>query len=319
MKPSSAERFALDVLCIGGINLDRKLKAQHQLRPASSNMCIATESPGGVARNVVENLARLGMRVGLCGHVGSDAAGRELLQGLSELGVNTDACLVAAQGHTGSYTAVLDTQGQLRLGMADMALTEQLTPALLAQAGLPSPAALRLADMNLPAESLVWLAQQASLQATPHRLMLIAVSEPKMNRLPQDLRGVDTLVLNQGELVALGTQRGWAAQISANAHAAFALLQASGLQRLVVTQGNAGVVCVDAAQGAVPLKAPVVQAARVRDVSGAGDAFCAGLCASFLRYPAQTLAQHAERAMGMAVLTVQSPHTVSPAITSDLI
>jgi pseudouridine kinase len=321
MNHSFANNPPADVVCMGGINLDRKLKALDALHAGSSNPCIVSESAGGVARNVAENLARLGMRVSLCGQVGHDTAAQKLLSDLQTLGVDTSACFVSEIGSTGSYTAVLDAHGELVLGMADMALTEQLLPPLLISAGLPKPAALWLADMNLPAESLAWLAQQAN--AAGQRLVMLAVSEPKMQRLLRDLRGVDTLVCNLGELVALGKELDWPHDVQMEQPRSFTpifdLLRATGLQQLVVTQGSAGVVCISANCEPVRVLPPPLDAALVRDVSGAGDAFCAGLCASFLRYPAGTLAAHAERAMRLAALAVQSEHTVSPAITPDLI
>jgi pseudouridine kinase len=317
MNSPAAFPHACDVLCIGGINLDRKLKASQELHAGSSNPCVATESPGGVARNVAENLARLGLRVSLAGQLGQDAAAQTLLPALRALGVDTRACIVAPSGNTGSYTAVLDAQGQLVMGMADMALTEQLTPDVLANAGLAQEAKLWMVDMNLPAASLAWLAQRAHSQGK--RLVMLAVSDPKMNRFPGDLRGIDTLVLNRGELQALGLHLGWSFDASSDAASAFAKLHAAGLQRLVVTQGEAGVLCLDAHHPAQHVKPQLRQAINVVDVSGAGDAFCAGLCASFLRYPEDALVQHAQRAMRLAVLTVQTEQTVSPAITPDLI
>jgi pseudouridine kinase len=149
--------------------------------------------------------------------------------------------------------------------------------------------------------------------------VMLAVSDPKMNRLPNDLRGIDTLVLNRGELQALGSHLGWAFDAISDAASAFAKLHAAGLQRLVVTQGEAGVLCVDAHHPAQHVTPRLTQAIKVVDVSGAGDAFCAGLCASVLRYPDGALAQHAQRAMRLAVLTVQSFETVSLAITPELI
>jgi pseudouridine kinase len=317
MNSSAAFPRACDVLCIGGINLDRKLKASQALHAGSSNPCVATESQGGVARNVAENLARLGLHVSLAGQLGQDAAAQLLLPALQALGVDTRACMIASSGNTGSYTAVLDVQGQLVMGMADMALTEQLTPDVLANAGLAQEAKLWMVDMNLPAASLAWLAQLAHSKGK--RLVILAVSDPKMNRLPNDLRGIDTLVLNRGELQALGLHLGWAFDSGSDMASAFAKLHSAGLQRLVVTQGEAGVFCLDAHHAAQHVKPQLTQAIKVVDVSGAGDAFCAGLCASFLRYPDDALAQHAQRAMRMAVLTVQTEQTVSPAITPDLI
>jgi pseudouridine kinase len=307
MNASIASTIEIDVVCIGGINLDRKLKALQALHSGSSNPCVASESPGGVARNVAENLARLGLRVSLCGQVGRDAAAEAVLAPLRALGVDTRSCIVAESGNTGSYTAMLDAQGQLVMGMADMALTEMLTPDLLVPLLSEESPKLWMADMNLPASSLAWLARRSANQ----KLVMLAVSEPKMDRLPSGLRGVDTLVLNRGELAALGFSEH-------DVGAAFAKLNAAGLQRLVVTLGEQGVACVEAFI-VTHVKPELPSDLQVADVSGAGDAFCSGLCASFLRYPADALAQHAQRAMRLAVLTVQSAQTVSPAITPDLI
>ncbi len=308
-RPAPASTIA-DVLCIGGINLDRKLKAMQVLSAGSSNACVATESPGGVARNVAENLARLGLAVKLAGQVGRDAAAQAVLAPLQASGVDTRVCFVADSGSTGSYTAVLDAQGELVMGMADMALTEMLTPIILETSMAASTAKLWMADMNLPASSLAWLAQQA--QALGQPLVMLAVSEPKMSRLPSDLSGVDTLILNKGELAALG--------FASDLREAFAKLYAAGLQRLVVTLGEEGVACMEAGlDGDQYIQPELPDNLQVVDVSGAGDAFCAGLCASYLRYPADALATHIKRAMKLSVLTVQSTFTVSPAITPDLI
>lgn len=306
-----------DVMCIGGINLDHKLKALAPLHAASSNPCVAAQSPGGVARNVAENLARLGLKVSLVGHLGRDVAAQSLLTSLAALDVDVRHCLQSDSGSTGSYTALLDVQGQLVLGMADMALTEQLSPQLLCPI-LHTKAAIWLADMNLPEVSLAWLTQKALAQR--QRLVVLAVSEPKMQRLPQDLRGIDTLVLNLGELAALAAHQSWPAGTHENCASAFGLLKAAGLQRLVVTQGKSGVSFIEAGQvQSSHLQPELAQEHQVRDVSGAGDAFCAGLCASYLRYPQDALSLHVQRAMRLAVLTVQSEQSVNPAITPDLI
>lgn len=317
MNTSLASLPVIDVLCIGGVNLDRKLKAFQPLHAGSSNACVASESPGGVARNVAENLARLGLQVSLLSHVGRDAAAHTVLAPLRELGVDTDSCLVSETGSTGSYTAVLDAQGQLSIGMADMALIELLSPELIAPVLEAKSFKLWMADMNLPACSLVWLGELA--HAKEQRLVMLAVSEPKMKRLPADLRGVDTLVLNRGELAALAQHLDWQHE-PINVKAAFFQLHAAGLQRLVVTLGEHGAACIEAGHAhEIRLKPETSEAFTIVDVSGAGDAFCSGLCASYLRYPSDALAQHVQRAMRLGQLTVQSPHTVSHAITTDLI
>jgi pseudouridine kinase len=57
-----------------------------------------------------------------------------------------------------------------------------------------------VADLNLPLETVDALLAQARRATAP--LVLVAVSEPKMARLPRDLSGVRLLILNRGELAA---------------------------------------------------------------------------------------------------------------------
>ncbi|MCK9906799.1 PfkB family carbohydrate kinase, partial [Frankia sp. Cpl3] len=58
--------------CIGGANLDRKARSKEKVRLHSSNPVSISESCGGVARNVAENLGRLGCNTSLITCVGED-------------------------------------------------------------------------------------------------------------------------------------------------------------------------------------------------------------------------------------------------------
>jgi hypothetical protein len=59
-------------------------------------------------------------------------------------------------------------------------------------------AAMIVADMNLPSDSIQLLMNEAVLNNKP--LVIVAVSQPKMARLPASLKGVRLLILNQAEL-----------------------------------------------------------------------------------------------------------------------
>ncbi|MFX8016156.1 PfkB family carbohydrate kinase, partial [Acinetobacter baumannii] len=76
--------------------------------------------------NVAENLARLGLPVALVGAVGDDAGGRLLLEQAAQLGLDTDAVIRQRRQSSDSYTAVLDPDGRLALGLAAMPLVESL-------------------------------------------------------------------------------------------------------------------------------------------------------------------------------------------------
>ncbi len=67
------------VLVIGGTLLDTKGKPDAGLAPGTSNPGRIRSSRGGTARNVAENLARLGTNVLLITAVGNDVIGQKLL------------------------------------------------------------------------------------------------------------------------------------------------------------------------------------------------------------------------------------------------
>ncbi len=241
----------MSILCIGAANFDRKLRLIQALHPYSSNPATLRESFGGVARNVAENLHRAGLPVQLITAVGDDGAGRQMLAQLPSSG-----SLVVAGSPSDSYTAVLDGHGELVLGLASMPLIDRLLPAAMPEQLAP----LTLMDLNLPTPTIEHLTAQARAQGV--RLLAVAVSEPKMSRLPQDLNGLHGLLLNRGELTQTG---------------GVDALHARGIEHIAVTLGAGGVRCSSRGTPLVMLSAPPVQ---VVEVTGAGDAFAAGVCAA---------------------------------------
>ena len=72
------------IAVIGGANMDVKAKAFAPLMPAVSNPGQLELRPGGVARNIAENLARLGVPVSLLSRIGRDALGDAVLPPLRQ-------------------------------------------------------------------------------------------------------------------------------------------------------------------------------------------------------------------------------------------
>lgn len=301
------------IVCIGGTNLDRKLRGLGPLRMGSSNPATQHETAGGVARNIAENLARLGLPVHLLTAVGRDAAGQALLAQLQALGVDCAGSLQAVDAATGSYTAVLDPQGELVLALAHMELTDRLDPAFLRQtAPQRAPARWLVADLNLPSDTLDELRAEARLRE--QRLLLVAVSEPKMARLGPDLRGVELLVLNRGELQALV---GRALPDDGALRGAWHALREAGLQRLVISDGARGVRH-SAGDELALLAAPPLDPSAIREVTGAGDAMTAGIAAALHRDP-DDLRGACALGLRLAALTLQSDATVSEALSPALL
>lgn len=298
------------VVCLGAANLDRKLRSIATLKMGTSNPARQDESFGGVARNIAENLARLGAPVGLITAIGEDSSGKALLAHAEAVGIDTRGTLRVAGVCSGTYTAVLDDHGEMMLALADMALYDQLTPAFMASRQPQRAAgALTVADMNLPQATLRALLDDAVRDAVP--LVVVAVSQPKMANLPHDLRGLRLLILNQGELEA---RFGSPLKTDEDFLAAFRGLRAQGAQDVIVTRGGTGVVyTVD--QGLAHLDAPH---ARIVDVTGAGDAFAAAVCWSLFQ-GSEDMTLACRRGLQLSAMTLECEDTVCPYLTSDVL
>lgn len=295
---------AAPIVCIGGLNVDRKLKLLAHALPGSSNPCEAHETPGGVVRNVAENLARLGLPVALIAAVGDDAGGRMLLEQAAQVGMDLGAVIRRRSHVSDSYTAVLDPDGSLALGLASMPLVETLSPwALQDSKALRARAPLVIADGNLPTDAWPLLLAEARDGGAP--LVCVAVSEAKMARLPEQLAGLHLLILNAGEL----------ATVDADPARALAALHARGVRRVLVSAGVDGLTLSEPGR---PLRHWPAPAVDVVDVTGAGDALAAGVCVGLLRNAADFDAA-AGLGLALAALTLQTTHSVHPDLTPDFL
>ncbi len=295
---------AAPIVCIGGLNIDRKLRLLARPLAGSSNPCEAHETPGGVVRNVAENLARLGLPVALIGAVGDDAGGRMLLEQAAEVGIDLRACLRLRRHVSDSYTAVLAPDGSLHLGLAAMPLVERLNPwALQASQALRASAALVVADGNLPTDAWPALLQDARSSGVP--LVAVAVSEAKMERLPERLDGLHLLLLNAGELATVATDK----------PAALAALHGRGVAGVLVSLGAEGLLYSEPGRPPRHWPAPDVP---VVDVTGAGDALAAGVCA-VLRQDAGAIDAAVRLGQRLAALTLQTEDSVHRDLTPDFL
>lgn len=295
------------IACVGAANLDRKLRSLGTLTMGTSNPARQDESFGGVARNIAENLARLGAPVALTTAIGSDSSGRALLAHAEAAGIDTRGTLKLENTCSGTYTAVLDDHGEMLVALADMALYDALTPAFLAERAPSALPALTIADLNLPLDTVAALIAEAAHGAAP--LVVVAVSQPKMARLPLDLHGVRLLILNHGELE---TRIGRKIVTDADLAAACALVREQGAQDVIVTRGGKGVVY-SRADGVNKLEAPE---ARIVDVTGAGDAFAAAVCWSLFQ-GSEDLELACRRGLKLSAMTLECEETVCPYLDID--
>ena len=296
------------VLVAGGINADVLGRTLHAPQLHTSNPAVAGVTPGGVGRNIAEHLARLlpGRSVRLLGAVGRDVLGVSVLDATARAGVNVDGVL-HLPGETGLYLAVLDDTGELHVGLAAMALTDTLTPDVTAPWRTAVPGAdLLVLDANLPPGTVLALLDAA--RAAGVRAVIEPVSAPKAARLATalagDWRGVHLVKPDRQELAALTGEQ--------DPDRAARTLLGWGARHVLLTLGAHGSVLYGP-DGEV-VRTPCTPG-NVRDVTGAGDALVAGVCAALTRgWPVRDAVRlgHA-----CAALTIASAQTVPDTLTWD--
>ena len=155
------------VLVIGASGIDIVGRLRSELHCETSNPARIRSSFGGVARNVAENLARLGQPVTLISALGQDQEGDQLLQQAAQAGIDVSAVLRSDVRPTGSYLGILNAKGGLEFALDDMRVMSALSAAYLKEhADLFKEASLVFVDANLPKETLrtaVSLARRARL------------------------------------------------------------------------------------------------------------------------------------------------------------
>ena len=281
---------------IGGANMDIVAASRAALLAQDSNPGTVRYSPGGVGRNVAENLARLGQTVHLVSAVGTDMFGQTVREQTTAAGVDMAATLGMAAGRTATYVSVQGPDGDMAVAVNAMDIMDALTPECLGpHAELLVHASSWVVDCNVAPTTLDWLFQQAG----PMPVRVDGVSVSKCLRILPYLAQIDTLKVNRQEAQALTCRP------VRSPHDALGAAQAlcdRGVRLAVISLGARGVVWCE--RGTAARLAPGATV-PVQSTTGAGDALLAGIVDALSR--AVPSADAVLWGMACAEMTLQSP------------
>lgn len=292
---------------IGGANMDIVGRPFKNLQNGDSSPGDIFCSPGGVGRNIAENLARMGSDTRLATALGKDTYGQMILDSCLCSGVNTQACLEFSDANTSIYLSVLDSNGDMYVAIADMEIIQRLDASVLkASFDMLRRAELLVLDTNLPESSLQYLL--STFNDKP--IFVDTVSCAKASKLKPYLSSIHTLKPNLKEAIQLSG-------ITINDNAQLPKLvdwfHKKGVQRVFLSLGCKGVFYSDKNEQALVSAIPT----SIINANGAGDAFLAGLVHSWLQR--WTILQSTKFAMAAAVATLSHAKTINPSISEDFI
>lgn len=288
------------IVVLGGANVDLTGQSAAPFLAGDSNPGSLRQSAGGVGRNIAENLARLGHNVSLISLIGRDPSGDWLVERIRQAGIATDGLLRDGDLPTSTYLAVNDANGQLIGAIADMGISEALTPQRLTpvQSRLVAASSL-VVEANLSAATLGWLA------TLPLRggLYADAVSATKAPRLRPLLSKLAALKVNRHEAAAILDAEGL------DDRELIAGLHNAGVKLVVLSLGRDGVrlSCAGKQHQQAPFQV------SVHNDTGAGDALFAGILHAALG--GDSLANQAKFGLACAGLTLESDSANHPELT----
>ncbi len=251
-------------------------RLKSELNPGTSTPAQIRTTFGGVARNVAENLARLGQPVRLITAVGEDDRGDRLIDQVSQAGVDVSAVMRSRTNPTSTYLAVIDAQGKLQFALDDMrAIADLSAEYLRGCASLFEEASLVFIDANLTKETLrtiFTLARKARLPvcADPATTVLAPKLKPYLNHL--------TLITPNSAEASVYCDPCLDLTDPRDALEAAKSLVAQGVQIAIITRAEHGLCyATSETSGFIP-----AIRTRIVDPTGAGDALAAAVMFALL-------------------------------------
>lgn len=298
------------VVVLGAASIDIKGHGMQRLWPMTANPGTIRLGIGGCARNIAENLARLGVATTLLTVVGDDVFGRLILSYTEDAGVDVSHSIVSPDHHSGAYLALFENEEQMLVSLDDMAALELLTPDYVNDhKDLFYDATMIVVDANLSEETLAAVARLARAEDIPLCVDPGSVTlAPKLESLLGD---ITLFVPNMDEAqvycACAVTGRDQAITVAR-------MLVQRGVGTAVVTLGKDGVAFATFDESGWIPAFPIDD---IVDLTGVGSAMVAGVVFGLLNEV--PLDEAVRLGASAAALTLQSSETVRSDLSLDLL
>ncbi len=295
---------------IGGSNMDIQGFPSLPLISRDSNPGRVKVSCGGVARNIAENMARLGAEVKLLTVLGDDSHGQQLIEESTRAGIDMSDILIIPDKGTSSYLSILNEKGDMALALSDMEIMESFTVSYIQSRHRQlSNASVIVLDANIPEDVISYICR------TYRDIPIFAdpVSSAKASRLTASLPFLHTIKPNAMEAQVL---TGLTIENEQDLEKAAGKLREKGVRNVVISLNDKGIFSLSE-EAALSLPNPPRLPGPPVNATGAGDAFLAGLAWGLLEK--DPLPLRLQKALAASGLTICHENTINPNISAEKI
>lgn len=248
-------------IVIGSTNVDIIARALNPFQKYDSNPSNVSISWGGVGRNIVENLARLGTRPSFLTVLGNDLFGLELKKSFDELGIDYQASIIMDE-QSSLYLALINPFGSLEMASSSTNLIENIKEKdIELKLEYLNSFDYVIIDTNLSDPIIAFIFNNVTKP-----IIVDATSAHKAIKLLPFLSKIALLKCNQFEAKALTNHEEGQTQIKD--------LYQLGVKEIIITQGPNDIYCYN---GNKIIKKPVKKITSIINETGAGDAFTSGI------------------------------------------
>ena len=295
------------VALIGAANIDIQGFSKNPLINCDSNPGKIEFCPGGVSRNIAENLSRLGIQTELISAIGGDPSGALILDSCRSCGIGTNHSLIIPDAVSSVYLAIMDNARDMALALSDMTISDRISVDFLEnKSEILNNAAALVFDTCLSTEVMDYILTQ--FEDKPIYVDPVSVGKAKAIK---NLTGkIHTLKMNKLEAEFLSNTE---IEGTTGLEKVSAWFLDKGVKRVFITLGRNGVYYRDS-QTSGSYKP---DEAVIKNATGAGDAFMAGIVYGSLNdYNTEKTVRFAS---GVSLAALAGEDTVNPKINFEYI
>lgn len=262
---------------------------------------------GGVARNIAENMARVGVNTKFISILGDDEIGKSMMRHSKTIGYDMENSLIVKDSSTPTYMAILDENGEMVSAVADMKTISSLTTEFIdSKKEIIENALYTFVDTDEP-EKLEHLLKNFY---TKTKFVLDPVSTAKAKGVKHLLKYFHTIKPNRYEAEVLS---GINIKTEEDLHKVGEYFLSLGIKNIFISLDGEGVYYTDGITKG-KLKANNVD---VVNVTGAGDSFVAGIGYGYTNN--FSLNESVKYAVAMSLITISHRETIHPEMGHDLV
>lgn len=298
------------VLGIGAANMDIYGKTQIKIRPRYDHPAAIVSNVGGVTKNILTNLSKLGCDTKLITAVGDDGFGNTILHDCKVNNIDRTNVITIQNASSGVFMQAQDENNDMYLALCDMSVLENITPEFVSRKRhIILGAKVVLIDSSLRIDTIERIIEICKGKVP---IYMDPISANYALKIKPFVHEFTCIKPNRAELENLS---GIKINDNDDLYKACNKLLKKGLKKIFVSLGKEGILYMDSDGNRIKKKHKVVK--KMVNASGAGDAVMASIIYGAMHNLA--IDKTVDYALAAGTLAINTKETINPNISIDLL